>query len=77
MRARVEADSALEPLAVTPHNQMRRDGVEHFVGDDSSLPALGQHVDPLHARHQIADFCGQVLALPLAQIGAHFEQQIA
>ena len=69
--------AALEPCAVLPGDQMRRHGVEHFVGQQRSAPMLGKDVDPLDARQQIRHAIAQLLALTLAQVGTHFQQAIS
>ena len=72
-----EADAALEPCAALPRDQMRRYGVEDFVGDDEAAPARGQNVDPFDAREQCRRSLAQAVALPRGEIGADFEQAIA
>ncbi len=72
-----ETHAALEPRAALPRDQVRRHGVEHFVGDHQPAPARRKNLDPVDARQQRRRSLAQALALPRREIGAHFEQAIA
>jgi hypothetical protein len=51
--------------------------VEHLVADHEAADLLGQRVDPLEAADVVREALGEELALALAQVGAHFEQEVA
>ena len=73
----IERDAALVPRVASTHDHVRRHGVEHLVGDEDAAPALGQHIDPFHARQQRRHLALQMRTLPVAQIGTDFEQPVA
>ncbi len=68
--------AAFEPRAALPRDQVRRHGVEHFVGDHQAAPARGQHLDPVDTRQRRGRPLAEAIALPCGEIGAHFEQPI-
>jgi hypothetical protein len=52
---------------------MHRHGIKHFVGQNQAAEALGQAIQPDHARQQMRGFRRKQRALPRLQVGADFQ----
>jgi hypothetical protein len=68
--------AALEDLAAGAMNHVERHDVEHLVGDDDAADLLGKLVEPHEAVEVLRKPLGEELALAVAQVRAHLEQQV-
>ena len=55
-------------VSLRADDDVRRNGVEDFVGDERTVPSLWQDVDPLHTRYQRGHGTLQMVALARTQV---------
>ena len=51
--------------------------IEHFIRDDDAAKPFRQPVEPFHASDRVGHTLLEERSLALAQVGAHFEDQVA
>ncbi len=72
-----QGDPERPDRAFPQHEALYRQRIEDFVGEDHALEALGRPVQPVDATEQPRHARGERRPLPLPQVGAHVEHEIA